>query len=631
MNTKVFLHPFLLLVVALFLFPRATQGFDTLVELIPSRLEGKTRGQSVHVADLKFGTPRKTLRAGLDFAGSKVTTIIPQTSEISSTYTPAGGGSELIWISGNRLRLPVTTDAYKVESLCSRCEGLIGVGPASPLWMVWKEATFGSGAVSLGSLADIIKDADAFNRLEIPSQLDNHIHCAIGFTEGLCKTTALVGPNKDLVNVIFLFEERSTLVPDAVYDAYTDGKNIELTDNEDWDDLEFDFIDLTVDSPASFVRTRIRRHDMVSETEIGTNQLNIGVSPLNDTVFIGRTAFRSFFVHMRWIPNTIQVINWKVEKSYEGYIGFVLIIVGLSLVWWNGTRSGMWSMQWKPRPRRILGMLFFSVISFITIWTTNTRCAIREFLIVDVFFQVFTYLFLLLAWGAILLHLIMRYGYGRNTVWVYRIFGLTYAEHTFIQEHEEAQMHNRASFDTSKNTKERLRRSVNQVSIGDALRSIGNRKILPLEKYMWYNANVGSQRLWSIITVSGDMVLFSTLILAWNTTREDTLTGIGSLLLFSFMIIIASYHLISHFYHRGGHHTLAWYAFIGFSVVHLVLAILVAEVYIYYPFIHRFVPDYSNTPSVISFLFTLGLFYFAESIAKARVTYRGILYKHKDK
>ena len=614
-----------------------SHGFDSLVDLIPSRLEGKTRGESVHVADLKFGTPRKTLRAGLDFASETISTIVPQNEDVSSTYTPAAGGSDLMWIAGKRLRLPVTTDPYRVETHCDRCEGLLGVGPSSLLWVVWKEATFGSGAVSLGALADIIQDANWFNRLEEPSQLENHIQCTIGFTDGLCKTTALVGPNKDLATVIFSFKERKTLLSDPVWDAYTAGKNIELTSTEDWGDLEMDFIDLTPDSPDTIVSTRIRAHDIISESETGKPQLNIGLSESNTTIYIGRTAFRSFFVHMRWIPNTINIINWKVEKSYDGYIGFVLLAIGISLVWWKGTPTGMWSIHWKPRSRRVIAVVFFIIVAVVTIWVGRTRCAIREFLLVDIFFQLTIYTLSLILGPFLVLHAFMQYGYGRDTKWYYNILGLTYAEEMFVIKHEEHQRTQGSQSQPSSGRilvrkKDRLKNIMNYSVSQAPSRRIGDKErstlpfLLPNSSYVWYNADLGSQRLWSVITFCADMLLFSTLILAWNTTREDTLTGIGSLLLFSFMIIIAAYHLISHFYHRSGHHAMGWYMFIALNLIYLVLLVLLAEVYIYYPFIHRFVPDYSNTPSIISFLFTLGLFYFAESIAKTRVSRRGLLY-----
>jgi hypothetical protein len=634
-------------ILLLFLLFVLCHGFDSLVDLIPSRLEGKTRGESVHVADIKFGTPRKTLRTGLDFASDTISTIQVQDEDVSSTYTPAGGGSDLMWIAGKRLRLPVTTDPLRVETLCGRCEGLIGVGPSSPLWIVWKEATFGSGVVSLGNLADIVQDADWFNRLEEPSQLDNDIQCTIGFTDGLCKTTALVGPDKDLATVIFTFDERRTLLSDPVWDAYTAGKNVETTSTEGWGDLEFDFIDLTPASPDTIVRTRIRAHDIVSDSPTGEPQLNLGLSGSNTTIYIGRTAFRSFFVHMRWVPNTINVINWRVEKSYSVFIAFVLLGIGISLVWWKGTRTGMWSIHWNPRSARVLAIFFFTFVCLATIWVGSTRNAIREFLLVDIFFQLTIYGFLLITWGCVLIHLLMRYGYGRNTRWYYSILGMTYAEETFVMEHE---MHQRAhgtqgGSSTGHALVHKESRLLNMLSFtsNGSIGSKGPRRSpgkpigvhaggtdMPWSTYVWYNANVGSQRIWSVITFCVDMILFSTLFLAWNTTREDTLTGIGSLLLFSFMIVLSAYHLISHFYHRSGHHALAWYAFVALNTIHLLLLVLLAEVYIYYPFIHRFVPDYSSTPSIITFLFTLGLFYFAESIAKARVSKRGILYHYKD-
>lgn len=621
------MHRHFVCIIVLILTTKHVNTFDSLVSLIPTRLEGNTRGESVHIADIKIGTPRRTLRVGLDFSGNKMYTMTQYSEEISSTYTNYGGGSDLIWVAGKRLRFPLEYNPIRVETLCNKCEALISVGPSSPLWVIWKEATFSSGVVSLGSISDIIKEASEFNRLEKPRQLKNNIVCEIGFENGLCKTTALVGPNKILTNVIFSFEERRTLIPDPVWDVYTNGKNIDLTPVGDWGDLKIEFINLTSDSKDTSITTRIRTEDIISPSETGSLELNLAPSGDNSTMYLGRTTFRSFVIHIDWISNTMHVIDWKVEKSYQGYIGFIIVFLGLSLVWWNGTNIGIFNVQWKLYPIKIVSMFVFICLSIATIWNKATRNSIREFLVVDIFFQAHIYLFSLLIAGCTLIHLFMRYGYGSKTKWLYNIFGLTNMERMYVFNKKQQQ----------------INALLEKINEGQKYKIIDNGhksiiKIIHKNKYtgkieqtkhVLHNVDVGSQRIWGILTFCVDVILFSTLIYAWSTTREDTLTGIGSLFLFSFMTIISFYHLICQFYHRSGKHVAMWYIFIGNMILYIMLLFVISEVYIYYPFIHRFMSDYSSTPFVISVLYLLSLLYFAEHVAKTKIVIAPEQFKNK--
>jgi len=672
------------------------------LDVIPSRLEGKTRGETIHVVEIKAGTPRTTLRLALDYEGSGVITPQPYTEEISSTYSPSGGGSDEVIIAGKRLRLPFSADLLRVEELaCDTCEGLLGVGPSSPLWVVWKKATFGSGAISLDGLAHEVRDAERFNRMEIREQKRNSIDCDVGYS-GLCRTEALVGPDKELNTVIFSFETSRTLVPPTVYDAYTAGLNIFDNDLDEWPDLEFEFTVLTNDSKGPSVKARIRRHDIVSDTRLGTPELLIAPQTgFPNTTIIGRPAWRSFFVYKDWITNEAQIFNWKVEKEFTYYGRFILSVSGLVLMWWKGTETGEWAIKWKFRPIRVIAAGVVSVFAIVTIWVDSTRCALLGFVLMDAYLQSFTYLLVILLACAIFVHLLMWQGYSMKSRWIYEgIVGLTHTE-------EEAVILERKDYDkrtpplspsTARRTHPALTMpSVYQTramptSLGSQARvaptSLGPQARVPtgrvgsqanhaiptgyqarriaqhvrrdypagarlantnpfhmrpsggperlIETFSnpfqstihpsppiyhdgAFHSMIGSQRLWSIISFSFETLVLFTTFMIWITVREDTLSGFGALMLFSYILINSTYHLLVQMYHRSGWHNALWYFFMAIQLAFVLLTYAVAIYFVFYPFSLRFVPDYGNTPIVITALFSVVLFYFAEYLADTRV------------
>jgi len=579
------------------------------------------------VVELKAGTPRTTLRLALDYEGVGVTTISPYSEEISSTYSPAGGGSDELIIAGKRVRLPFTTDPVRVSELgCSTCEGLLGVGASSPLWIVWKEATFGSGAISLDGLAHTVKDAERFNRMEIRAQKRNSIACDVGFS-GLCRTEAFIGPNKELNTVIFSFESSRTLVPPSVYDAYTDGKNIFDTPRDKWPDLVFEFTTLTNTSKDTVLEARIRRHDIVASTHTGYPELLL--APQTDypnTTFIGRPAWRSFFVFKDWETNQVKIFNWKVEKDLTQYARFILSTSGFLLMWWKGTPSGEWSLAWKFRPFKMLGCVLISILSIVTIWVDGTRCALLGFTPVDIYAQVFTYSTLLMLAPAVLIHMLMWQGYSRQSKWMFEyLMGLTHSEEEAIRLEKVKRTSSSSSKSLPSETSISLISSPRWMTIPSGQHIYANPFLLSLNPEPphyaqgMFHYELGSQRVWAVINFCFETLLIITTLLAWWSTREDTLAGFGSLMIVSFLLINTSYHFIAQMYHRSGWHNAMWYAFLGWVLIFLIATYVISIYYIFYPFSLRFVPDYGNTPIVITTLFSLVLFYFAEHLAATRI------------
>jgi hypothetical protein len=517
----------------------------------------------------------------------------------------------------------------------------------------------------MGGTADVIQDADQFGKLEQSNQLDNHIECTIGF-DGICLTQALVGPTKELVIVDFSFETSRTLVPPAVYDAYTTGLNVFDNSIDEWKDLRIEFINLTASSPRSSITSRIRKEDIVAPTDLGHNELLMDVSPVPGVMFIGRPAWRSLFVIADWMENTVRVVNWKVEKSYEGYDGFILITFLLLLVWWKGTPDGEWRVEWSMRPYKIASVAYVTVFALITIWAPNTRCAIAPFLLFDVYTQLSIYGFLILLWAGIVMHVMMQKGYGPRSFWIFHFMGLTRSEEAYMsREYTRLQggatpppptapvttdLKGATSYNEYADRIHLSRRAGQEMRLrqrthhqqphhpsaeGMKTRSpqirpgvIGSNKpkynILVHHRtrgYMYYYYYpIGSQRLWSLITLSMETVLVLTVLLSWLTTREDTLAGFMSLLFASLLFVNTVYHVICFLYHRVGEMSIAWYGYIGISLTFIVFTLVVVELTILYPFIHLFFQELTATPSILTILYIVLLTLFAEYLAQTRLT-----------
>lgn len=89
------------------------------------------------------GTPERELLLVLDFAGqSLVVSSAPSRrtsgdvagsnpADWSSSYSPSGGGSDLVRLSGHRYRLPTTFDTTAAAVMgCPACNGVLGTRPA---------------------------------------------------------------------------------------------------------------------------------------------------------------------------------------------------------------------------------------------------------------------------------------------------------------------------------------------------------------------------------------------------------------------------------------------------------------------------------------------------------------------
>lgn len=94
------------------------------------------------------------------------------------------------------------------------------MGPGSPIWLVWPDATFSAGAITLGRRQPPVTGSGRAR-----------IACEV-LDDNLCTSTAEVfGVD---YRVRFRFRSAYTVVPGAVYDAYVGTRSVSNTPVDSW-------------------------------------------------------------------------------------------------------------------------------------------------------------------------------------------------------------------------------------------------------------------------------------------------------------------------------------------------------------------------------------------------------------
>jgi len=255
---------------------------------IPVAMEGSDKAGLVQVVDVMIGTPPRLSRMMLDLQSSvsliqerilamsasyvstassySKTTMTPQAFSDFSQMTktrprngtsvwkrvgPIAYGSEVIELAGVSIRVPVTIEnddmKERLESSqiggggCSDCVGVLGLGPASPFWLLWPGFTLGPGPLPLlgmeeptsglpQALKQSLKNLDAF-------QLN-----ALGFIPCFDErwTCSLRGRVMGMECIIDLdFKTVETILPMPVYWDYVE-KSFEA---KEWLDLVIEVFD----------------------------------------------------------------------------------------------------------------------------------------------------------------------------------------------------------------------------------------------------------------------------------------------------------------------------------------------------------------------------------------------------
>jgi len=219
---------------------------------------------------------------------------------------------------------------------CPRCDGVLGLGSGSRIWLYSEETVFTAGAQLLD------EELLAFTRGLGDDK--GRVVCLPGFPN-LCTARGVVRGHD--VMVYFGLPATRTRVPKVVFDAYSLGLNIGHNDPEDWGDLEFTFPVIPGSGRANSFR--LRREDIVTKSRRGGLDLLLESGGLDDTtVILSQSSWRSLLIRKNHQTGTIQTTSWSVSKHWSVYALLTLLVESVLFLYWILTPSGAWEMRYKP-------------------------------------------------------------------------------------------------------------------------------------------------------------------------------------------------------------------------------------------------------------------------------------------
>jgi len=367
--------------------------------IFPSVLEAQYAIESKFTVTLDVGTPPRPLRLVVDLASTGVTTKIPLPM-VSRSYSPAMGGSDVVHFANRNFRVPVTVDgtnAKAVALMCADCEGSIGIGPGSKLWLYFHDAIFTPGSFSLeegliayGSQAAGLGWFDCLPATPnvctvFAGASPGGVSAATGFG-----TDPLVGRVRlDGLAVVFGVSTPVTIVPQALYQAFTQGRDVQHnSDPADWPDLDIRIPATAGGGRANHVK--LRAEDVVTRSRRTGHDLLLEPGPVGSTtIVLSISAWRSMMLRRRFDTGEAQAISWCARKHWSTYALVLMYIAPVLFVFWKLSPAGAWkapsqATTWGPA-WKILASGLAALLALMTYALPTTQDALKGHLDVNIF------------------------------------------------------------------------------------------------------------------------------------------------------------------------------------------------------------------------------------------------------
>lgn len=323
--------------------PQASRWIPS--EIIPSRMVGTHLDEEIHVASVRVGTPERELTVALDFASdglivSSTAAGGPTAGDIatsnpvdwSSSYAPVGSGSDMIRLTGDRrYRVPVSHNSQAAALFgCPTCHGVLGIGPGSPIWLVWNRATFSAGTITLGHKQPQVKGAGRAR-----------IQCEPLSTD-LCVSSAVVYGK--VYDVRFQFRSIFTTVPWEVYEKYVGSRSISTVPVRKWPYLKLRFASAEAPVDPRHVTFKIAPQSLLGDSRSGEAQILLlrrSDSSNATEIVLGRSAWRSLMMYREFDTGRAIVSTYHSTKRFPTWSLVVGVVVALVLVRWITTRDAL--------------------------------------------------------------------------------------------------------------------------------------------------------------------------------------------------------------------------------------------------------------------------------------------------
>src|SRR6056297_1115212 len=359
--------------------------------VFPSTMEGQYVIESFYTVELKVGTPPRSVRLAVDFSSTGLKTSI-NLAVLSRSFSPALGGSDIIHFDGLNFRVPLSLDGgSRANSLgCHDCQGSIGIGTGSNLWLYFKKAIFTAGSSILDesviAYSDRSNNVGTFDCLPgVPNYCTTSKNVKV--TTGLSKDKKF-GKISRTVSLHFGYSRAKTIVPAWLYAVYTQSRNVQRdSDPSLWPDIHFEIP--SNEGTGNHNSFKLRKEDIITRSRRTGHDLLLEVGSHNSTVILGKNAVRSFMFKRDWHTGQGQVVTWTVRKHWSNLSLTIMLVSSILFVYWKLSPSGEWKVPGQgstfgPFWKLLVSALGSSILLFIYIYP-NTQEALEGHLDFNVY------------------------------------------------------------------------------------------------------------------------------------------------------------------------------------------------------------------------------------------------------
>lgn len=544
--------------------------------LVPSKTEGRYRIESYQTVSLKVGTPPRTIKLVLDFTSHKLLTRTPLSTFSSSLETTLAGMSDVVHIQGKKFRVLVATDTYGSRATalgCLSCQGVLGVGPSSKLWLYGRDATFTAGAIAIEEglpTYERIRSAKHLGRFACLPLYEN-ICTALGTVEGTPNMTIIMGTNSP-----------KTLVPVDIFDNYVNGLSTTNNPNiEDWGDIDFVFPKVP-GSKGKDNHWSLKAQCIVTQSRKGKLDLLLDGSGDPNIVVLSKAAMDCMMLKRFFFEGTGQVVQWTVHRRASLYNLVALIIMSLLYSYWTLDPAGAWTFENKPIHWKTLADGLTIVLSIVSVFVPSTWNALWAQPEVGAY-VLFTVI-LLIMWQLL-----------GSIVFVFRgkdMFGEFPVEHIG------------PAYQTSQeNTKH----------LGQNIGNGANRPLFVHAHFQSVLLGIAHPRLWVVQCLSRQSIVALTIFLLVIDTRVDSFGSLGPATAALLLIYGILYYGLVGLVLRGARNgiTFVWALFWMFYIYLIISTVIIMDMFVLKPFLVRF----TSVTVEFTLLLRVGLYAFIAIIS----------------
>jgi len=577
----------------------------TNADILPSFTTGKYVHQISWVVQVQIGTIRKSIKAVIDRRGGKLTTIFPIDKIVSKTYSSYAGGSDIVMIGEQRVLFEHEVNPTLPASLgCSTCQAVLGVGAGSPIWLHFEKVLYTPGSILLD------ESTDSFDHL-ISGK--GSVSCEIAAPE-ICVTSGIV--LGETVRVAFGHNQESLLLPPALFDKYVDGKSLKKNPPEDWSSIRIKFP--SIPGTGDDNELVIQRQHLIVPSDGQGNHLLVDISPVPNTVFIGRGARLNVMIQVDQTEGKAKITSIKVSKHYSMAGLLAGILIALIFEYWRQTPVNTWSDFNFSSPYKIASIGLTIVAAIVIYAAEEYQCALQPFPVVNVYVGIMVFGMIVWLLGVIVMYFTST---SRNVLgWVIRkrhilgtmkepsknsgvknnleyeddmTVGKYIPEESGVSVPGDVRSRKKATSATGK-----IDSNMNFRGQGNGVENIDSSSMVDdllysgaesdhISPEALYERVYFNTRLWIVASVGMESALLMLTFLILVETRTEALWGLAGTLVILYLLYRLLYNLFIIVNLGDGNRSFVWTGFIVYLCLVIVATIVVAQRYVVGPTVER--------------------------------------------